>query len=184
MRRSNLEKLEDVVAPPGYQVRTYHEGDEVSWARIINSSFKEKGWNAEKCRKLLTNRMQFDPQGFFFVTYRGKPVGTACAWRQSADETKVGYVHMVGVMPEHRGKGLGRLLTLCTLHYFRVKGFQEAILDTDDSRIPAIRTYLNLGFEPVYGEEDHRNRWRIIFEKLGWKAKSKKLTWSSNTILS
>jgi len=93
-------------------------------------------------------------------------VGTACAWRQSVDEGKVGYVHMLGVVPEHQGKGLGYALVLCTLHFFKDRGFQEAVLDTDDFRLPAIKTYLNLGFEPVYVDEGHLSRWKTVLAKL------------------
>ena len=41
------------------------------------------------------------------------------------------------------------------------------MLDTDDFRLPAIKNYLNLGFVPVYVGENHGERWRIIFKKLG-----------------
>jgi mycothiol synthase len=72
-------------------------------------------------------------------------------------------------MPEHQGKQLGLVLVLHVLDYFKKKGFREAILDTDDFRLPAIRTYLKLGFEPVYIGENHRRRWELIMHKLGIK---------------
>jgi mycothiol synthase len=40
------------------------------------------------------------------------------------------------------------------------------MLDTDDFRIPAVKTYLNLGFIPVYVEEGQPKRWQGLFEKL------------------
>jgi len=166
MRRPDLENLEDIALPPGYQVRTYREGDEAAWANIINASFGGDKWNAERCRHDLTSRPQFDPEGLFFVLHQGEPVGTACAWRQSVDEGKVGYVHMLGVVPEYQGKGLGYALVLCTLHFFKDRGFQEAVLDTDDFRLSAIKTYFNLGFEPVYVDESHSCRWEVVLAKL------------------
>jgi len=42
------------------------------------------------------------------------------------------------------------------------RGCREAILDTDDYRLPAIRTYLRLGFVPDNLEADHAARWRTI----------------------
>ena len=41
------------------------------------------------------------------------------------------------------------------------------MLDTDDFRMAAIKTYLNLGFVPVYVEEGQPKRWSDIFEQLG-----------------
>jgi len=63
MRRPDLENLENLTLPPGYQVRTYREGDEAAWASIINASFGEDKWNAERCRNDLTSRPQSDPEG-------------------------------------------------------------------------------------------------------------------------
>ena len=33
---------------------------------------------------------------------------------------------------------------------------------TDDERIPALKTYLSLGFKPVYNHESHLPRWQKI----------------------
>ena len=40
------------------------------------------------------------------------------------------------------------------------------MLGTDDFRIPAIKTYFNLDFMPIYVEDDQPERWQVIFEKL------------------
>jgi mycothiol synthase len=63
------------------------------------------------------------------------------------------------------------LVSLAVLHYLRERGFRAADLSTDDRRLPAIRTYLALGFVPVYltDEErfdDHEARWSAIFALL------------------
>jgi len=168
MRKSKLNDIRIVDPPPGYEVRSYMLGDEATWADIINASFGETKWNVEATRKELIDRPQFNPKGLFFVTFHGRPVGTCCAWRL-IDKPDAGYVHMLGVMPEHQGKGLGHVLVLHVLDYFKKGGFREAILDTDDFRAPAIKTYLKLGFEPVYIGENHRRRWEIIMHKLATK---------------
>jgi mycothiol synthase len=48
----------------------------------------------------------------------------------------------------------------------RERGCGEAILDTDDFRLPAIRTYLRLGFTPEISADDHAHRWDRIFAEL------------------
>ncbi len=40
-------------------------------------------------------------------------------------------------------------------------------LCTDDWRLPAVKTYLNLGFEPEIIHESHPARWKAVFETLG-----------------
>ena len=167
MVRPNLENLPELELPVGYGMRTYRKGDEVHWARIISDSFGGRERTAQDTENEITNRDVFLPDGFYFATHRGIPVGTACAWRQSVDEKDVGYVHMVGVVAEHTGHKLGKWVSLAVLCYFRDNNFKCSILDTDDFRIPAIKTYLNLGFIPVYVEDGQPERWTDIFEKLG-----------------
>ena len=167
MVRPNLEDLPELELPVGYGMRTYRTGDEVHWARIISDSFGGRERTAQDTENEITGRDVFVPDGLYFATHQGVPVGTACAWRQSVDEKDVGYVHMVGVVAEHTGHKLGKWVSLAVLSYFRDNNFKCSILDTDDFRIPAIKTYLNLGFIPVYVEQGQPERWRNIFEKLG-----------------
>ena len=166
MVRPNLDNLPKLELPTGYGMRTYLQGDEAHWARIINDSFGGRERTAQDTRDQITGRDVFVPDGFYFATHRDVPVGTACAWRQSVDEKDAGYVHMVGVVAEHTGHKLGKWVSLAVLYYLRDHGFKCAMLDTDDFRIPAVKTYLNLGFIPVYVEEGQPERWRKIFEKL------------------
>jgi mycothiol synthase len=168
MYRPNLDGLETIIPSEGYQIRTYMDGDEAMWAEIVESAFGSK-WDAERCRRELTSLPQFHPEGLFFATYNDSPVGTACAWTQSPDETKSGFIHMVGVLPEHRGRRLGYALCLSVLHFFSERGFQQVSLHTDDFRLPAIKTYLKLGFKPEYIDDDHKARWDNVFEKLVYK---------------
>ena len=166
MVRPNLEDLPELELPVGYGMRTYRTGDEEHWARIISDSFGGRERTAQDTENEITGRDVFLPDGLYFATHQGVPVGTACAWRQSVDEKEVGYVHMVGVVAEHTGHKLGKWVSLAVLCYFRDNSFKCSMLDTDDFRIPAIKTYLNLGFIPVYVEEGQPERWRNIFKKL------------------
>lgn len=172
MVRPHLEDLPELQLPPGYGIRTYREGDEVHWARIISDSFGGRTRTAQDTRNEITSRDVFIPDGLYFATHQDIPVGTACAWRESVDEKDVGYVHMVGVVAEHTGHKLGKWVSLAVLIYFRNNGFKCSMLDTDDFRVPAVKTYLNLGFIPVYVEEGQIERWQKLFEQLGLPAMS------------
>ncbi|MDH7480343.1 MAG: GNAT family N-acetyltransferase [Armatimonadota bacterium] len=161
----DLSNLPPIEIPKGYELRTFKPGDEAAWAEIMNTGIGE--WNEQSCREKLTGCPQFMPEGLFFVTYNGKPVGSACAWRPSETEWEKGSLHMVCVLPEHRSKGLGYLLSLAVLHFFRDHGFKEVELLTDDFRIPAIKTYLRLGFQPLYTDDTHPTRWKTILAQIG-----------------
>jgi ribosomal protein S18 acetylase RimI-like enzyme len=82
---------------------------------------------------------------------------------------RTGSLHMVCALSEHRGQGLGRLVSLAALHYLRDHGFPCAILHTDDWRLAAIRSYLGLGFVPAYVDDpaaSHVVRWSVAFATL------------------
>jgi mycothiol synthase len=173
MRRPTLEGLPPPRVPAGYALRTYRPGDEGAWGAIMESEQGiGAGWTVEKVRAAMMDRPQFEPDGLFFVTSDsegGRPVASAAAWRVPPEERATGYVHMVCALPEHRGRGLGRLVTLATLHFMRERGFTDALLETDDWRLAAVRTYLALGFVPVYVDDpasDHVSRWSHMFTRL------------------
>ena len=152
--------------PSGYHLRSYCEGDDIHWANIISDSFGGRVRTAQDTQNEITNRDVFVPDGLFFITHQDIPIATACAWRQTVDESDVGYVHMVGVVGEHTGRKLGKWVSLAVLLYFSENGFTCSMLDTDDFRIPAIKTYLNLGFIPVYVDNTQTERWQEIFKTL------------------
>ena len=166
MIRRNLDGLPDTTVQDGYALRTYQPGDEEAWCAIMNTGIGS-GWTVERCQQQLIMLEQFRPDGLFFVTYKDQPVGSACAWPDAPGEFSQAQVHMVCVLPEHRSKRLGHLLTLAVLRYLKDNGFHSAYLSTDDFRIPAVRAYLTLGFEPDFVEESHRLRWMQIFTRLG-----------------
>lgn len=173
MRRPSLEGLPEMDVPRGYGLRTYRPGDETAWGQIMESAEGiGREWTVEKVRASMMEKPQFEPEGLFLVTCAAegdRPVASATAWRAPSTGPRTGYVHMVCALPEHRGKGLGRLVTLAVLHHLHGRGDEEALLETDDFRLPAIRTYLGLGFVPVYLEDpasDHVARWSEAFRKV------------------
>ena len=167
MTRHNLENLPTLQCPDGYHIRTYQQGDEPHWARIMDRVFVDQGRTAQDTYAAVINQPNFDPDGFCFVIHNGIPIGTACAWNEYLHGKPIGYIDMLAVLPEHTGHKLGKWLKVFLLHYFKAQLVESVILDTDDFRLPAIKNYLNLGFVPVYAGENHLRRWRCIFEKLG-----------------
>jgi mycothiol synthase len=165
MRRPHLNNLPSIAIPHGYEFRTYRKGDEQVWAEIMNVGF-DTNRTAGNVQEELTRMPQFIPDGLFFVTYGGKPVGSACAWRETVGEWREGVVYMVAVVPEHRGHRLGYFLTLLVLHWFREHGFENVGLTTDDWRLAALKEYLQLGFRPVITDDNMKQRWVRVIQQL------------------
>ena len=159
--RLDLVGLPELAAPEGYALRTYRPGDEEGWAAVLNAAFPDPNpWSVEKIRNEFLDRLPFRPERVFFAEHEGQIVGCAAAWETG--EPGWGYVHWVAVHPEHQGKRLGRLVTLATLHRFLQEDTHKAFLDTDEHRIPAIRTYLGLGFHPDLRDPGHAAMWLRI----------------------
>jgi len=162
----SLDNLPEVIAPSGYIIRTYRDGDSADWCRVVGSGIGGE-YDDAGFRRSTAGSSGFDPEGLFFAEKDGVIVGTACAvWSANYPED-TGYLHMVAVDPMHHGHGLGRALTLAVLHRLRARGFRRAVLQTDDFRVPALRLYLSMGFRPRFTHESHEARWRDIYETLG-----------------
>jgi mycothiol synthase len=175
MKRPHLDELPEIAVPVGYTLRTYRAGDEAAWGEIMNSPQGiGSEWTPEKVRERLIDKPQFRAGGLFFATSDadgGRPVASACAWLKDPAELALGTLHMVAALPEHRGRGLGRLVCLAVLHHFRGRGFRAVDLSTDDFRVPAIKSYLGLGFVPEYlddptGFDNHEARWSALFQTI------------------
>ncbi|SHE36419.1 mycothiol synthase [Caldanaerobius fijiensis DSM 17918] len=160
MERKTLADLPQIKLPTGYSLRHFRAGDEAAWENIINDSFKMES----NFKKMMADDESFKPERVLFICFDDIPVATASAWHRPKFGNDVGYLHMVGVLSTHTGKGLGLQVSLAALHRMASEGKISAVLETDDFRIPAIKTYLKLGFKPVIVHENQVQRWENIFK--------------------
>jgi mycothiol synthase len=165
MRRPNLDDLPEIpLLPPGYTLREYRESDLEPLAAMMRAAFEDPQWTAERVRAALMDAP--DVKKTFVVAYEGKPVASASARLLPEEFPGSGYVHWVATDPEHRGRGLGYAVSLAVLHEFRRLGCKDAVLETDDFRLAAIKTYQNLGFVPEHRHESHAARWAVVLANL------------------
>ena len=164
MRRINLQGLPPIELPQGYSLRSFREGDEKLWEQIIRVTFENPKY---QFNETMRADEAFLPERVLFVTHDDEPVATASAWQVKRFGPNVGYLHMVGVSPAHQGKHLGYWVSLAVLHHLITEKRTQAVLQTDDFRVPAIKTYLRMGFEPLLVHKNQRDRWRHIFQNLG-----------------
>lgn len=182
MLRPRLDDLPPLELPDGASLRTFVEGDELHWRRIIRASFGWE-WTADDFARRMRGQPPFRPERVLFVCWHGEPVGTATVWRQDHWGDHSAVLHMVGVLPEATGRRLGRLVSLACLHRMRDEGFRQATLQTDDFRLPAVRTYLNLGFRPLLVHDNQRERWPSVLRQVGYHRLADGTDWSAVPIV-
>ena len=137
----------------GYNLRTFQEGDEQTWAEVKNtvfgsSSTSEQFWNQNFLG--VNKRLDFAPDGFFFAERDGEPVGI-CAGIVLHDRKKIGGTYpggigWTGVHEDHRGVGLGRALMVSSLNYLYDRGIAVTEVGTQFYRTAAVNLYESLGF--------------------------------------
>jgi mycothiol synthase len=142
--------LPEVSVPDGYEIRTYEEGDEEAWANCINRSYSTTpnptDYTAEKVRENWIETPCFMPDGCYFAVKDGIVVGCFMAWREVDAGPKRGRLHWLGVDPDHRRRGLAKLLTVRVTRHLLSQGLTSVFLDTGYTLEIAMRMYRGMGF--------------------------------------
>jgi len=162
-----LKSPPEVVVPEGYEMRRFQRGEGPAYVRLMRAAGFEN-WHEAKLPEWLPRVVA---GGFFVVVDKAsrKLVASAMATRNaSALHAKGGELGWVAADPEHAGKGLGLAVCAAATRRFIETGYRRLYLRTDDYRLPAIKTYLTLGYVPFLFAPDMRQRWRVVCEELGW----------------
>ena len=90
----------------------------------------------------------------YFALESGRPVGYVVMAIEHEENGRLGVkrggVYTVGVLKEHRGRGIGTRLLLHTLERLRALGMESAVLSVDDQNVTgARRVYERVGFRVV-----------------------------------
>ena len=159
--------------PEGYSVINYSALKEKKEYFFIHySKDGSLGEEDEFFDKTLTTYPDCVPsRDTFFLKHGDEYVGTVTAVFHP--KTNSGYLHMVCIRADHRGKGLAALLNAIAVNKLLENGPDYIMLTTDDWRVPAIKSYLKAGFLPVMNETWLHNklrmflRWKKIYKKIG-----------------
>jgi GNAT superfamily N-acetyltransferase len=152
--------LSDPQLPDGYHF--------VPWQPMIQERHAQVQWQAFRddldgrlfnclsnlagCRRLLretVNHARFSADSTWLVQFQPEPEWPAvdCGMIQGLTQSGLtGAIQNLGVVPEHRGFGLGRSVLLRALHGFRRSGMRRVTLEVTAENLQAVRLYLKLGF--------------------------------------
>ncbi len=165
----SLENLPPLSLPPRFEAHSMRSDSPEIWNWIISAAF-ERTFDFETMMR--TDSSYRDDRVWFIKEY-SQTVATASAFYRPEYGEDCGYIHMVGTHPWAAGSGTGYLATLAALWQLKKEGFVKAVLTTDDYRLPAIATYLKLGFVPdLNAHESIPSRWENIQTQLALHKKT------------
>lgn len=163
MRRANLDKLPALPhLPKGYELKIATVQDAKEIATLLKTAYSPF-WTAFRAKYILLDAE--DVKRTYIVMFQNKPIATASARIAPGLYSGSGYVHWVAVHPKHQGKGLGYIVSLAVLQHLKDIGCKDAVLQTDPSRLPAVKLYLKLGFLPEYVYPSQKNLWEKVLNK-------------------
>jgi mycothiol synthase len=151
--------------PEGYALRTFRTADRDAWIRLMRSAGFD-GWSHDTLKQSLACSL---PEGVFFVEHGAtrELVATAMAGHRATDLHPFGgELGWVAVSPPHRGKRLSAIVCAEVTRRLLSAGYREIYLQTDDWRLPAVKTYMNLGYVPLLCDSDMQERWRFVCRNL------------------
>jgi mycothiol synthase len=127
-----------------------------SWVDLLNAAFAGHpgpvGWTVEQVR-LRQAEPGFDPAGILLLSPADTPDQPVAFARvvsepATADGERVGDIALVGVLPEWRGRGLGRELLRWGVAELRARGASTVTLNVEAENGRAMDLYRRTGFEP------------------------------------
>lgn len=159
--------LVEISVAQDYKLRTYREGDGQRFFELQESDgepLSKQAWQQYR-DKLL-------PQGLFVVekVESARLVATAGAVHNPNPGRyyfpfggELGYLI---VAPDYRRCGLGKAVCAAVVNRLLKAGYENIRVCVQEHRLPAIKTYLSLGFEPLLHALDVEQRWQRVYAEL------------------
>lgn len=153
--------------PRGYSLRTYRPGDEPRFFEVMELA-GWPGWDDETLRPWLERIL---PESWFMAIHEDSDliVATAMGIHSHADLHPFGgELGWVAADSAHTGHGLGMAVCAAVTARLIQVGYRNIHLNTDHWRLPALKTYLKLGYIPFLFTPEMPGRWQAICEQLQW----------------
>lgn len=155
----------EIHIPEEYYLRVYNNNDKNGLIRLMRlSGFSD--WDDEKLEQSLHLAV---PDGCFvlFARNSNKCVATMMA-RHLSDERHPcgGRIDWLAADPEHQGRRLGFIVAAAATNRLLEINYRNIYVTTDDYRLPALKTFINLGFIPDLYHQDMYARWENVCKVL------------------
>ena len=133
----------------GFELCHFVPGDEEGLCALQNLAFAGS-WGfhpntAEEIRYMV-NTSCCHPEGILLITENRRMIAY-CWTMDDPVEKEKGYIRMMGVDPDCRGRGLGRAILLAGIEFLMVRGMGEIELSVDSRNTAAKRLYESAGFK-------------------------------------
>ena len=168
------EEPEPAFFPEGYTVEKYN-GDpnqRKEFYRLWHGKYgAEKEVNDMFYREFENYHDCKPEKDVHFVKFGDEYIGTITAIHHPFGN--LGYVHMVAIREDFRGKHLSRPLNYIAMKKIYEDGSKRAYLTTNEWRKNAIRSYIKAGFYPLQNgvgkaeQKEMIERWKKVYEELG-----------------
>ena len=145
---------------PDFEIRRWTEHDYQPSASVITAAYRhhvdseinDQYRTLSGSLRFLNNIVRFPGCGTFdpessFVAVERESHALAGIILCSRVRHDVGHVTQVCVLPEHRGRGLGKLLMAATIHNLRNRKFSLLSLTVTEANTRAVELYRRLGFD-------------------------------------
>ena len=153
--------------PSGYALRVYRDSDDQQILDLLTSDgepMSDTAWQDYRDMVL--------PDGLLLIEdlERARLVATAGAVHNPNPGRYRfpfgGELAYLIVRPEHRRLGLGTAVCAAVVRRLRAAGYESIRVCVQEHRLPAIRTYLGLGFEPFLHSNEVEQRWEQVYRAL------------------
>ncbi len=137
-------RLQELSERSGAEVkRVSTEEDIDKWASVVGGAFENDELTYEIFHSIHRTLLEKEACSFFLAEIDGEPVGSS----SSALRAGVVGIYNVGTLEEHRGKGIGQLVSLTALLEGRNHGYEIGILSSTE---PGYNVYQKLGFKEYF----------------------------------
>jgi mycothiol synthase len=142
--KDDLSDNQPQLLPDGCRIRTLPKKKAVErFCRLYDLCFSGLPWYQPYPDQLSVAAELAGADDLVFVELHGKPTGFQ--WLRWP-EIGLGEIEPIGIVPEHRNKGLGKLLLRDAIYRFTQHGARQVRLGVWRNNYPAINLYEGLGF--------------------------------------
>ncbi|CDW72511.1 UNKNOWN [Stylonychia lemnae] len=143
--------LTDLTSIPEPQIPSLCEvwnwqGD-TSWTEVLNATAgQEEAYDTKYLKANYISSSKFNPDAFFFLTYRSHAIGLCLAWPAAENEFEI--KHLTSV-PSHRNKGVEEALISLVLGYIKEQGGTKVVVKLDE---PKLKDFQKSVIVPILGK--------------------------------